>query len=272
MVPVSVVIIAKNESQIIGRSIAGARLLTDDIVVVNNGSTDNTARIALDLKCSIYNEDWEGYGANKNKGNSYARYDWILSIDADEIIDKELVNALHKLNYSNINVVYDINFKTYFGDRLISFGNWGHDHHIRLFNRKLVKWAELPVHETLLLPADVTKKKLKGHIHHYSVKDLNECQQKAIYYASLSAKKYYANGKHNLLMKQYLSPCFNFLKNYIFLLGFMDGKEGWYIASNAVMHTWLKYHYLHELECADKRNNTYTHTRWITGYGAIARA
>lgn len=271
MVPVSVVIIAKNESHIIGQSIAAARLLTDDVIVVDNNSTDGTGLIAKNLHCRIFNETWEGYGATKNKGNSYARYNWILSIDADEMIDEELINALHQLNYDDVNAVYDIKFKTYFGSKLIRFGIWGYDHHIRLFNRHKVKWTELPVHETLILPAGVSIKKLKGHIHHYSAKDVEECQQKAIYYASLSAKKYDANGKRSTFIKQYLSPGFNFLKNYIFLIGFMDGKEGWYIASNSAMHTWLKYHYLHELERCHQRNDTHIRHKRIVDYGTIAR-
>jgi glycosyltransferase involved in cell wall biosynthesis len=271
MVPVSVVIIAKNESHIIGQSIVSARLLTDDIIVVDNNSTDGTGRIAQNLHCRVFNEVWEGYGATKNKGNNYARHDWILSLDADEMIDDELINALHKLNYDDADAVYDIKFKTYFGNKLIRFGKWGNDHHIRLFNRHKVRWTELPVHETLLLPADISIRKIQGHIHHYSAKDVEECQQKAIYYASLSAKKYDANGKKSTFIKQYLSPCFNLLKNYIFLMGFMDGKEGWYIASNSAVHTWLKYHYLHELERFHRRNATPVRPKNMVDYSAAAR-
>lgn len=266
MVPVSVVIITKNEADIIWRSINMARIITDDIVVIDNGSTDDTEQIALANGCRVFHKSWDGYGANKNKGNLYARYNWILSLDADELIDDEMIAALHGLDYGREHVVYDINFKTYFGHKLIRFGNWGRDHHIRLFNKKMVKWSELPVHETLLLPKNIMKRKLAGHIHHYSVKDHDECQSKGIHYASLSAKKYYNNGQRSNFVKQYLSPGFNFVKNYIFLLGFLDGREGWYIAINATNHTWLKYHYLHQLACADKRNNAYTNSKLVIEY------
>lgn len=269
MVPVSVVIIAKNESHIIGQSIASARLLTDDVIVVDNNSKDGTGLIAQRLHCRVFNEAWEGYGATKNKGNKYARYNWILSLDADEIIDDELINALHQLNYDDADTVYDLKFKTFFGSKLIRFGTWGRDHHIRLFNRHKVKWTELPVHETLVFPAGVTIKKLPGHIRHYSVQDLEECREKAIYYASLSAKKYDANGKRSTFIKQYLSPCFNFLKNYIFLMGFMDGREGWYIACNSAIHTWLKYHYLHELEYCHQRDRSLVYRKRMVDYKAV---
>jgi glycosyltransferase involved in cell wall biosynthesis len=248
MVPVSVVIITKNEAAVIQRSIAMARLITDDVVIVDNDSDDDTERVAIEHGCRVFQKKWDGYGANKNKGIAYAKYDWILSIDADEIIDEELVTALHHLHYDNAGIVYNIRFKTYFGDKLINFGSWGRDHHVRLFNRHTVKWSELLVHETLLFPKNTTQKTLAGHIHHYSVKDEEECREKAMYYASLSAKKYYTSGKKSNLIKLYLSPLFNFLRNYFLYLGFLDGKEGWCIAKHTAKHTWLKYHYLYKLE------------------------
>ncbi|MES2274829.1 MAG: glycosyltransferase family 2 protein [Bacteroidota bacterium] len=255
MVPVSVVIITKNEAEVIQRSIAMAKLITDDIVIIDNGSTDDTLKIALTYGCQIFKENWDGYGANKNKGILHARYNWILSIDADEVIDENLITSLHHLNYNNPEVVYNIRFKSYFGSKLIRFGSWGRDHHIRLFNRTNVKWSELPVHETLLFPKSVSIKTLAGYIHHFSVSDKEECREKAIHYASLSAKKYYNSGKRSNYIKLYISPVFNFLRNYFLYLGFLDGKEGWQIAISTANNTWLKYHYLHRLENTDTKKH-----------------
>ena len=174
MVPVSIVIITKNEADIIAACIQKSRLITDDIVVIDNGSTDDTLDIAGIYGCRIYEKKWDGYGSNKNKGIGAAKYDWILSIDADEVPDDELIRSLHKLKFNNPSIVYDIKFKSYFGKKLIRFGSWGRDHHIRLFNRNLVKWSETLVHETLILPENIQIKKIRGHLHHYSVKDINE--------------------------------------------------------------------------------------------------
>jgi len=266
MVPVSVVIIAKNECEAIARTISKARLITNDIVIIDSGSTDSTDHIARMAGCRVFHANWAGYGANKNKGIFYAHYDWILSLDADEVIDDELIAALYQINYDEPNAVYDIHFKTYFGNKQIRFGNWGRDHHVRLFNKTLVKWVEQPVHETLDLPKNIAKKSLSGHIHHYSVRDNNECRQKSIHYASLGARKYYDMGKQRTMVKQYLSPAFGFVKSYLFLLGFLDGREGWSIASNSARHTWLKYHYLYQLQCADIRNNAYAGGKLVIGY------
>jgi glycosyltransferase involved in cell wall biosynthesis len=257
MVPVSVVIITKNEAEVIARNISMAKLITDDIVIIDNYSTDNTEYIAQANGCRIFKKAWDGYGANKNKGIAHARYNWILSLDADEVIDQELINNIHQLDYSKPNMVYDIHFKTYFGNKLIRFGSWGRDHHVRLFNRNMVKWSELPVHETLVLPSNISKQTLTGNIHHYSIKDKDECRKKGIHYASLSAKKYYSSGKRANYIKLYLSPLFNFLRNYLLYLGFLDGAAGWYIAQSTARHTWLKYHYLYKLAATDKRNEIY---------------
>lgn len=251
MIPVSVVIITKNEAEIIAAALTMARLITNDIVVIDNGSTDGTLEIARANGCRVYQKHWDGYGANKNKGIELAQHDWILSLDADEIADEELIRSIHKLRPGNAETVYDIRFRSYFGKKLIRFGKWGHDHHIRLFNRTIVKWKEAPVHETLIIPQGTKVKRLSGHLHHYSVSNNTECRNKALYYAKLSAQSCYNSHKKATFTKLYLSPVFNFIKNYVFYLGFLDGKEGWQIARSAIKHTRLKYYFLKKMEKAD---------------------
>ena len=256
MVPVSIVIITKDEADIIAGCIQKARLITDDIVVIDNGSTDDTTDIAGIYGCRVYQKTWDGYGANKNKGIEAAKYSWILSIDADEVPDDELIGALHKLKFDNPAIVYDIKFRTYFGGKPIRFGSWGRDHHIRLFNRDLVKWSETMVHETLILPENIQIKKINGRLHHYSVKDANEYDSKGLYYAKLSAKKYFSTGKRVNAVKLYISPLFGFLKNYIIYLGFLDGREGWDIAKTSVKNTRRKYHYLSRMTNMQDKKQT----------------
>ncbi|HEY9002474.1 MAG TPA: glycosyltransferase family 2 protein [Mucilaginibacter sp.] len=244
MAPVSVVIITKNEAETIASCIIAAQLISDDIIIADNGSTDNTAAIALKYGCRVYHDRWDGYGVNKNKGIARAKYNWILSIDADEIADTALAIAILELPLNDPRTVYDIKFKSYYGKKLIHFGSWGRDHHIRLFNRTKVKWSASPVHETLLLPKNATIKKLNGHLHHYSVKDAAEFMSKADYYAKLSAGKYLMNNKKPTFMKLHIAPIFHFIKNYIVFLGVLDGKAGWDIARMISKHTRRKYQLL----------------------------
>lgn len=246
MVPVSVVIITKNEADVISSCIKAARLISNDILIVDNDSTDGTPEIAGKLGCRVFRDEWDGYGANKNKGIARAKYNWILSIDADEIADAGLISNLHQLLLDDPKTVYDIKFKSYYGKRLIRFGSWGRDHHIRLFNRKKVKWSSSPVHETLVLPEKVTIKRVEGHLHHYSVKDAAEFKSKADHYARLSAGKYLAINKKPSFIKLHMAPLFHFIKNYIVFLGFLDGKAGWEISRIISNHTRLKYRLLKE--------------------------
>jgi glycosyltransferase involved in cell wall biosynthesis len=244
MATVSVVIITKNEAETIASCIKAAQLITDDIIVADNGSTDNTVAIAQKLGCRVYNYRWDGYGINKNKGIARAKYNWILSIDADEIADTALAMAIHQLSLDDPNTVYDIKFRSYYGKKLIRFGSWGRDHHIRLFNRTKVKWSTSPVHETLLSPQNVTIKRLGGYLHHYSVKDAAEFMSKADHYAKLSASKYLMANKKPTFMKLHIAPLFHFIKNYIVFLGILDGKAGWDIAWMISQHTRRKYRLL----------------------------
>jgi glycosyltransferase involved in cell wall biosynthesis len=241
---VSVVIITKNEADTIGRCITAAKQISDDVIVIDNGSTDGTTLIAVAAGCRLYCEEWDGYGANKNKGIALAHNNWVLSLDADEIPDDKLIAAIKHLEATNINTVYDIDFRAYYGDKPVRFGIWGRDHHIRLFNRWHTQWTDALVHETLNRPTATIVKKLDGHIHHYSVKSKEQYKTKIVQYARLNARKYFKQGKKSTLIKLYCAPLFHFLKGYIFLLGILDGKRGWTIAKLTAEHTWLKYHYL----------------------------
>ena len=158
----SVVIITKNEAHIIGNTLQSLQGVSDDIVIVDSGSTDETIAICKQFNATVIQTGWDGYGANKNKGIDVARHDWILSLDADEAIDTELRAVLQNLSPADETVVYKLSYSNFFCNKHIRFGVWGIDRHIRLFNRKKVKWNNAEVHENLVFPADVKVVPLKG--------------------------------------------------------------------------------------------------------------
>jgi glycosyltransferase involved in cell wall biosynthesis len=246
MCPVSVVIMAKNEAGIIGKTLSCIAGFTDDIVIIDNGSTDETVDIAKQFGCRVISSSWLGYGPTKNIGIDAAKYDWILSIDADECPDKKLLGEISNIDFTYTATAYDLDFKTYFGDKRIRFGEWGHDHHVRLVNRKYVRWSDDEVHEVLQIPPNVTIQKLNGSVHHFTIAGKEELRAKFIRYAELNAQRYHGNKKASVL-KTWGSPAFSFLKNYIFKLGFLDGNEGFIIARLSAYYTWLKYSRLKQL-------------------------
>ncbi|MFM6924222.1 MAG: glycosyltransferase family 2 protein [Ferruginibacter sp.] len=249
------VIITKNEAHIIANTLQSLQAVTNDIVIVDSGSTDDTVNICKKFNATVIETDWSGYGINKNKGIEAAKHDWILSLDADEAIDADLQQSLIQLSSANEDEVFDIRFKNFFCNKWIRFGEWGFDWHIRLFNRKKVKWNNVTVHENLIFPAGVTITKLRGNILHYTVQNRQEYDNKTDQYARMNAKKYFAAGKSPNSIKQYLSPVFAFIQHYIFRLGFLDGKEGFIIAKTTARYTFLKYRYLKEMAIAAKNKN-----------------
>jgi glycosyltransferase involved in cell wall biosynthesis len=246
MQALSVVIVCKNEADVIGRTLKSLQGLTDDIVVYDNGSEDDTVTIARQFPVRLYEGIWEGFGKTKNKAIALAKHDWILNLDADEAIDEKLKNSLLALSMDN-NIMYKIKFKNFFGDKWLKYGEWGNDWHIRFFNRSKVIWDEAPVHEELVYPGETRIVKLKGSILHYTATSLENYKSKLMKYANLNAIKYYENGKKAGSLKKYASALFSFIQNYILRAGFLDGKAGYQCAVLMASYTFNKYAKLENL-------------------------
>ena len=197
----SIVIVCKNESDTISTTLSSLVDLTDDIVVFDNGSTDGTQAIVQQFKVKLHEGAWEGFGKTKRKATSLAANDWILNLDADEALDEELRTSLKNISLADEKTVYDLNFKNFLGDTHLKYGEWGNDHHIRLFNRRIVNYDEAPVHENLVLPPNIVIKKLKGYVLHRTMKDVNEYGRKMVQYAALNAEKYFQQGKKSYLVQ-----------------------------------------------------------------------
>ncbi len=249
---ISVVIICRNEAPIIGKTIAAAQKVTDDMVVVDSGSTDGTQQIAVSAGARLLETSWEGYGPNKNKGVAIAKHDWILSIDADEVLDDTLAEQLQALVLQDPTIVYNMRFRVFLGEKMIRFGEWANDAHIRLYNRTHVNWNTAQVHESLEMPAGTKTVTLKGYIHHYTSRDLQDFAAKTLNYAMLNAMKYHKLGKKASWWQCRLSGPFSFVINYLLKLGFLDGEAGYTIAKMNAWYTWLKYTQLRELNTSTR--------------------
>ncbi len=248
----SIVIICRNEAHIIGKTIAAAQCVSGDVVVVDSGSTDGTQSMVTNAGARLLETSWEGYGINKNKGVAIAKHDWILSIDADEILDDTLITQLQTLALTDSTIVYNIRFRAFLMDKMIRFGEWSGETHIRLYNRTHVHWNEAAVHEGLVFPEETVIKNIRqGYIHHYTTRSIGDFEEKTTNYANLNAEKYFSQGKKAGWIKCISSPAFSFIKNYIFRLGFLDGEAGFTVAKMNAWYTWLKYKRLRDLNKQD---------------------
>jgi glycosyltransferase involved in cell wall biosynthesis len=248
MASLSIVINCRNEAGIIVQTLQSLLGVTDDIIVYDNGSTDGTQNLVRQLQVQLHEGPWEGFGKTKNKANALAKYDWILSLDADEAIDEQLKASLQAFDPVSEKAVYDLSFKTFIGNKCLYYGEWRGDHHIRIFNRKWVQWDDEPVHEKLQMPADFSVHTLKGYVLHRTVKDIKDYAEKTVKYAMLNAEKYFRQGKKAGWIKLRLSPGFSFFQYYILKLGFLDGFEGYLCAKMTAQYTFLKYARLKELK------------------------
>ena len=247
MQSLSVVIICKNEADIIGQTLQSLEGLCDDIIVYDNGSTDNTIEQVRKFNVQLHQGTWEGFGQTKNKAITLAKYDWILSLDADEAIDQELRTSLLALQLTGDKDIYEIKFKNFLGNKYLKYGEWGGDKHIRLFNRKKIYWDDASVHEGLLIPREVRIKKLNGYVLHQTMKDINDYAAKMFRYAMLNAEKYQLQGKRSSFFKIRVAPGLSFFNYFILKLGFLDGYPGYVCARMTSWYVFLKYTRLREL-------------------------
>ena len=250
--PLSVVIITKNEAHIIEKVLQSLQGVSNDVIIVDSGSTDGTQAIGKKFNATIIETGWDGYGANKNKGNAGAANDWIFSLDADEAIDEELKQALQQIDFTDEKFIYEVKRKNFFCNKPIHYGEWAGDKAIRLFNRKVASWNDAAVHENLVFSNDTKVVLLKGSLLHYTVNNVEDYLEKTERYAKLSAKKYFEQGKKTNYFKIYFAPLFTFLQHYVFRLGFLDGRLGFFIAKTTARYTYLKYYYLKQMN--DKAN------------------
>ena len=136
------VIITKNEAANIERTLVAINKVCDDIVVVDSGSTDETVIIAERLGARVVPHHWEGYAANKNLGAEQAQHDWILSIDADEVLSDKLIGTLKDFSPQK-NEVYELDRITNYCGDWIHYSGWYPDYKIRLYNKKYIHWQGL---------------------------------------------------------------------------------------------------------------------------------
>ncbi len=227
---ISAVVITKNEADNIVRCIQALLKVSDDIVVVDAFSEDQTVSLAKELGARVVQKKWVGYGYNKNIANHLAKYDWILSIDADEVLSPELIQTFRALSPKE-NTVYAINRLVNFDGYWVKHSGWHPDWKVRLFNKTEVKWDETAlVHEQLIVPTNYTRQPLKGLLYHYSYKNDADHWQRIEQYAQLAAQQMAATGKKANFTKLYLSPIARFLRTYFLKKGFLDGAIGWKIS------------------------------------------
>jgi glycosyltransferase involved in cell wall biosynthesis len=253
---ISIIIIAKNEAHIIERTLKALKNMSDDIIVIENNSTDNTANIAVANGAKVVQQEWLGYGATKNYGHSIAKHNWICSLDADEIADETLWQAINNINFENLNIntVFEMTRKLVWNDTVLHYGQ-SKEKKIRIFNKTNASWNNQLAHESLVFKnKNITVQKLAGTLLHYCYKNEADALEKFDKYAQVMAQQKYNSGAKTSFLKAKFAGHINYWKSYILKSAWRDGAPGLEYAQLFKNYTFKKYYYLWELNHKDLKN------------------
>lgn len=247
MAKLSVVIITLNEEKNIARCLRSVEGLTDDIVVIDSGSTDLTLNICQTFGVKFHTSEWLGYAETKNYGNSLAIYPLILSLDADEALSEELRHSIIEVLKNQKAPAYSMNRLTNYCGHWVKHCGWYPDKKIRLFNKDAAYWSGSLVHEAIKFINGHNVIHLKGDILHYSYYTIADHVAQANKYTDLTAKKAFEEKKRVTIFHVLISPVVKFLRDYFLKAGFLDGYYGFVICRISAFATFLKYSKLRKL-------------------------
>ena len=247
---ISAVVLAKNNQKTIEKTLS-ALVEFDDVVVYDNGSTDDTIEIVKKFSnVNLIEGEFKGFGWTKNQAASFAKNDWILVVDSDEVIDKELLKELKEKILDN-NCVYKLNFKAFYKDIQIKHCGWNNQKIKRLYNKFVTSYNSNDVHEDIITD-NLKIEILRGNVEHYSYQTISEFVIKADRYSSLFAQNNVGK-KSSSPAKAFFNGLYSFIKTYFFKQGFRDGYVGLIIAFSHMVTNFYKYIKLYELNNENKK-------------------
>ncbi|PCJ80350.1 MAG: hypothetical protein COA49_08935 [Bacteroidetes bacterium] len=249
---ISAVIITFNEERIIGRCIKALEGVADEILVVDSESSDNTVEICKKMGARVISHPFKGYRTQKNFACKSAKHQWILSLDADEVLSKELRSSLleWRNNYTldeNLSsltdkiVGYSFNRITDYCGTWIRHGGWYPDTKMRFYNRDFGLWSGRNVHEFVEIKAGFSTSKLSGDLLHYSITEPSELLRKLFTYSEMGARFMHEEGRHTTHMEAILRSMFRYIRQTFFQLGLLDGRIGLILSAQNARSTYWKY-------------------------------
>jgi glycosyltransferase involved in cell wall biosynthesis len=240
MPSVSLIVIARNEEANIGRCLRSVGF-ADEIVVVDNGSTDKTIEIAARFNARVISApDWRGFGRQKNRALDAASCDWILSLDADEWIERELADEIKSAIASpNGFDGFEIPRRSRFCGQVVKHCGWSPDYILRLFRRGSGRFSNRIVHERVEVSGSVGR--LSAPIEHDSIANLDEAHEKMGRYAAAAAEELVARGASASIPRALLKANWAFFQTYIVRRGFLDGSVGTMVAMYNAIYTYQKW-------------------------------
>ena len=225
----SVVLIALNEAENLPRTLESVRW-AQEIVILDSGSTDATLEIAGRFGARVFQEPWKGFGPQKNSAISHATGDWVLSLDADEEVSPALAAEIQALLAGDPPFsAYRIPRLNHFLGRPLRHGGYWPDPKLRLFRRGAARFEDRPVHEAMQSTGPIAT--LENPLLHHCYASLEDYIEHMNRYSTAGAQMLLSAGRAPFSLAAFalaaiVNPAATFLYNYIFRLGFLDGREG----------------------------------------------
>ncbi|MGR9013358.1 MAG: glycosyltransferase family 2 protein [Gammaproteobacteria bacterium] len=241
----SVIIITKNEAEHISRCLASVSW-ADEIIVLDSGSVDNTVDICKAYTDKVFMTDWPGFGMQKQRALEKARGDWILSIDADEVVTSELRVEIEKALRQEHYKGYEIPRLSSYCGRQMRHGGWWPDYVLRLFRRDYGQFTDSVVHESIIVQGHVGR--LQSPLLHDAFVSLDEVLHKVNSYSTLGAEMLFQRGVRSSLGKAVLKGLWTFIRTYWIKAGILDGRQGLMLSISNAEGAYYKYLKLLELQ------------------------
>lgn len=244
----SAFVLTRNEADNIERCLASLSFC-DEIVVLDAQSEDDTVARARRFTSRVWVEPWQGFSDQRTLAVSRCRGEWVLWIDADEVVTPELAESIQGAIRSNARVAgYWICRRVHYLGRWMRHGGWGEDWVLRLCRREQARFSGARVHEQVVLEGKTAR--LDGILEHYTYRDLGHHWQKIDLLSRLGAEEAWARGRRARLVDLLFRPPARSAKMYLLRLGILDGWRGLVAAGLAGCYVFLKYARLKEMEHA----------------------
>ncbi len=247
MINLSVVIITFNEEINIERCLRSVQNVADEVVVVDSFSTDKTQEICERYNVRFILHKFGGHIEQKNWALDQAKFEYVLSLDADEALDEVLEKSILEVKQNWEGSAYKMNRMTNYCGTWIKHGSWYPDTKLRLAKRSQVSWGGDNPHDKLLTNDKSKAKHLKGDILHYSYYSVEGHIQQQEKFSSIAAQAMFSRGKKASWYKLILNPIASVIKDIIIRRGFLDGIAGFRVAQISAMSVYWKYKKLRQL-------------------------
>ena len=241
---ISAVVLVKNNEKTLEKTLNSLRGF-DDVVVYDNGSSDRSLDIAKSFEnVNLVEGEFNGFGWSKNEAVGFAKYDWVIIVDSDEVVDCELFKVLQNSKLDE-KTVYRLNFKAFYKDIQVKYCGWNNQKIKRVYNRKITSYNQNAVHEDIITDG-LKVAEIGGNMEHYSYHSISEFVIKADRYSTLFAQNN-AGIKSSSPSKAFFNSIYSFFRTFVLKQGFRDGYVGLVIAYSHAVTNFYKYIKLYEL-------------------------